>query len=188
MDPCNNIPDHKLHLYQYETDEELISAKADSRWHIFIFTGKNETRPNLITSLKRGKHLNKKAFEDLLIRIYWNFKQFYVNILKRPNTLMWNTITGYILINYIAQKKLSYYCKQLCKYKKAKHPRHLKQIRKNAKKERKRMYRLYKKRTQQIEEQVALPHIKSHFITSDYLTKTDYDICITKMKNKLSNK
>ena len=45
-----------------------------------------------------------------------------------------------------------------------------------------------KKRTQQTEEQVALPHIKSHFITSDYLTKTDYDICITKMKNKLSNK
>lgn len=177
MEPCyQDIPKQSnFVIYEFEDEEAVIKAPSNYRWHHFLVPGKAKPTPNLITDLLSNKRsvIKLSSFEDLVLKIYWNYKQFYVKILKRENK--WNSVTGYILITYISLRKLAFYCQKLidshrgCKNK-------LTRIKINALQEMTLMSELYTKRKEFIgEENNGLPDFSSDFIQTDYLTKTDYD-------------
>ena len=118
----HDIPSHsKLVFLLHGDEEDLHLMEPELRWFWFVWQEgqpKRKKAPNLIKLLKSQRHSGRKmekAFEDLLFKIYWNYRRHHKQ--RVPLCVahhdIWNSPSGYILLQYVAQKKLASYCQSL---------------------------------------------------------------------------
>ena len=161
-----------------EPEEELVHMEVNRHWYWFNYDKdvRPRKRPNLINALSTKGKAGRLAKQDLLFKIYWNYRRLHKQIIPLDliHHNLWNTPSGYILLQYVTQRKLADLCQTLVESGLGDLEK-LEKTKRRALREMDRYFSLSQKRKEHLASEELLPSVTDWCFQEKALSETDYD-------------